>query len=70
MAWRVFAGELSNVFTAFLTLRARADGLGDGPDAVAHCLRLHLHRGLGYLSSGKEIKSIDGFLNRWVYNQR
>jgi len=70
MSWKVFAGDLSDVFASLLTLRARKDGLGETQEAVAQCLRLHLHRGLGYLSSGKEIKSIDAFLRRWLLNQR
>lgn len=66
MTWRVFAGELSDVFTALLILRAREDGLGSGPEAVAECLRLHLHRGLGYLTSSKQVKNVEDFFRRWL----
>lgn len=70
MSWRVLTGDLSDVFAGLLALRARQDGLGTDAEAPAQCLKLHLHRGLGYLSSGKDIKTIDGFLQRWLFNQR
>jgi DNA sulfur modification protein DndE len=64
--WRVFAGEFSDVFSALITVRARTDGLGTEPEAIAQCLRLHLHRGLGYLASGKDVNTIDKFFGRWL----
>ena len=66
ISWKAFAGEYSEVFSCLLAVRARKDGLGQTSDTVAQCLRLHLHRGLGYLSSGKDVKTIDGFMRRWV----
>jgi DNA sulfur modification protein DndE len=66
MTWRVFAGDLSDVFAAVLAVRAQQDGLGDTPEALGDCLRLHLHRGLGYLASGTEKKTIDAFFSRWM----
>jgi len=66
MSWRVFGGEFSDILAGLIAVRARQDGLGEGPEAAAYCLRLHLHRGLGYLVSGKDTKSIDDFFHRWL----
>lgn len=65
MTWKVFSGEWSNIFSSLLLLRAKADGMIDEPDGISTCLRLHLHRGLGYLSSGKERPDLASFLTRW-----
>jgi DNA sulfur modification protein DndE len=70
MSWKVFAGESSNQLAAVILKRALADGFADSPDGAALCLRAHLHRGLGYLASEKEINGISGFLARWLKNQR
>jgi DNA sulfur modification protein DndE len=66
MTWRVFAGEYSDTLAALLVLRARKDGLSEEPDGVANCLKLHLHRGLGYLASGKDKGTIESFMSRWT----
>ena len=66
IAWKVFAGELSDVINALIRQRAVLDGLGAEDDAAAACLRAHLHRGLGYLTSEREIDGIAGFCRRWI----
>lgn len=66
MTWKVFSGELSDLFAAMCIIRASKDGFGETPDGVARCLRSHLHRGLGYLASGNETKSIADFGTRWL----
>jgi len=66
MTWKVFSGDWSSIFAAMITLRARQDGFDTAPDGLATCLRLHLHRGLGYLASGKEKNQIEAFMSRWT----
>lgn len=66
MSWKVFAGEHSDIYAALIAMRCRKDEMEETPEAQANCLRFHLHRGLGYLSSGKDVKTIDGFLRRWL----
>jgi DNA sulfur modification protein DndE len=69
MTWKVFAGDQSEIFSALTLLRARKDGLPINPEGIASCLRAHLHRGLAYLASGKETRSISDFAKRWLsYN--
>src|ERR1041385_68245 len=46
MTWRVFAGQHAEAYAALVHSRAKVDGFTEA-DGVAHCLRAHLHRGLG-----------------------
>jgi DNA sulfur modification protein DndE len=66
MTWKVFAGDQSEVFSALTMIRARQDGFPLTPEGLANCLRAHLHRGLTYLASGKETKSISDLAKRWL----
>jgi DNA sulfur modification protein DndE len=70
MSWKVFAGENPDALASVIYLRAVSDGFADSPDGNALCLRAHLHRGLGYLASEKDINGISGFLTRWTQNRR
>lgn len=69
MSWKVFAGEHADQIAALVCQRAARDGFTDTPDGAALCLRAHLHRGLGYLASEREITGIAGFLARWLKHQ-
>jgi DNA sulfur modification protein DndE len=66
MTWKVFSGDWSSAFAAVITIRAHQDGFDKEPDGLSTCLRLHIHRGLGYLSSGKEKNPIEAFMSRWT----
>ena len=66
MTWKVFAGEQSDVYAALTLMRARQDGFPETPDGVAACLRAHLHRGLGYLASGTNTRSLSDMVARWL----
>ena len=70
MSWKVFAGESSDTLAALITQRAIADGLNNSNEERADCLRAHLGRGLEYLGSGYETKSIAYFLERWALGSR
>jgi DNA sulfur modification protein DndE len=65
MSWKVFAGDYSEVFTALIINRAARDGYDKSPEDRAEYLRAHIARGLEYLGSGYETKSIGAFLVRW-----
>jgi DNA sulfur modification protein DndE len=65
MTWKVFAGEESDLYAALIITRASKDGFTDLNDALGKCLRAHVNRGLSYLSSGTETRSISDFLRRW-----
>jgi DNA sulfur modification protein DndE len=66
MTWKVFAGDQSETFSALILMRARKDGFPLNSEGAANCLRAHLHRGLAYLASGKETKSLSDFAKRWL----
>jgi DNA sulfur modification protein DndE len=66
MTWKVFAGEESETLAALIILRTEVDGLGNTVDGPYRCLRAHLNRGLSYLASGKETKSINDLVGRWL----
>jgi DNA sulfur modification protein DndE len=69
IAWKVFAGDLSNVLTSLLRMRLHNDrNTTENEAAVA--LRAHVTRGLGYLASGTDTKSISDFVARWVPSVR
>jgi len=65
MSWKVFAGEQSDLFASLVLNRAIKDGYGHSPEARAEYLKAHIARGLDYLGSGYETKSIGAFLVRW-----
>lgn len=65
MTWKVFAGEESETYAALVSHRAHVDGFGRDLAGRSKCLRAHLHRGLAYLASGKETRSLADFVERW-----
>ena len=58
MSWGVFAGEWHEVYLALLKERCVRDGLGTSSETLNRQLRLHLHRGIGYLATPNRIRSI------------
>jgi DNA sulfur modification protein DndE len=58
MSWQVFGGDHHDLYLAMLKLRCNADGLPIDPENLNRQLRLHLHRGIGYLAVPGYIKSI------------
>ena len=63
MTWRTFAGtEGEEILWAALKVRCIQDGLPTDDDALAKAFRLHLHRGIGYLSATGKIQSLPNLL--------
>lgn len=59
MTWHVFGGEYHEIYFALLRERCLSDGIDLADDAaVNRNFRLHLHRGLGYLSTPNRIRCI------------
>ncbi|RIT29559.1 DNA sulfur modification protein DndE [Mycobacteroides abscessus] len=63
MTWRVFAGEYGDELLALVRYRCHIDGLGTDDDIVSNQLRLHLHRGIGYLVGDPRVTNIAGFVS-------
>ena len=66
MTWKVFSGDLSEFFSALCLQRAIQDGLPPGQEGAAICLRAHIHRGLAFLASGKDTRTISDLATRWL----
>jgi DNA sulfur modification protein DndE len=65
MTWKVFAGEEADLYSALVALRVGKDGFSSLTDGAGKCVRAHINRGLSFLASGKETKSIGDFVKRW-----
>lgn len=65
MSWKVFAGEHADMLASLITHRAIKDGFDQSPEDRSEYLKAHINRGLEYLGSGYETKSIGAFLVRW-----
>ena len=63
IAWQVFGGEMSDIFTIALKQRCQKDGLGSDRETLAMQFRLHLHRGIGYLAGDPNITSIEHLID-------
>ena len=59
MTWQVFGGEHNELYLALLKQRCKNDGLDVSSDTLNRQLRLHLHRGIGYMAVHGFIKRVD-----------
>lgn len=50
MTWKTFSGGAEDVYWGMLLVRAEQDGISAKKDALSHYFRLHLHRGISYLT--------------------
>ena len=62
MSWATFAGENHEIYEALIRARCLEDGLPTDEDTLAKYFRLHLNRGIAYLSGTNVIKSIDDLI--------
>ena len=62
MSWRVFGGEIGNFLLLALKQRCHNDGLGTDKETLIIQFRLHLHRGIGYLSGDLNVKNIEDLI--------
>ena len=60
MTWQVFSGEYQEVFEALLIHRCLTDGLEPSDQNIQNVLRLHLHRGISYLTFPGDVKNLQG----------
>jgi DNA sulfur modification protein DndE len=59
MTWPVFSGNLSDFLIVALKQRCYDDGFEVEKETLSVQFRLHLHRGIGYLSADPRIKRIE-----------
>ncbi|MBF0195434.1 MAG: DNA sulfur modification protein DndE [Magnetococcales bacterium] len=63
MSWKVFGGKYHELYSALLKERCLNDHLSIDEETLSHQFRLHLHRGIAYLSGNPNIRSIQNFLS-------
>jgi DNA sulfur modification protein DndE len=64
MTWKVFGGTHHELYLALLKARCRRDGLGTDDEVLSTQLRLHLHRGIGYLFADRRIQHVGDLFRR------
>jgi len=64
MTWKVFGGPHHELYLALLKARCRRDGLETDDEVLATQLRLHLHRGIGYLFADRRIQRVGDLFRR------
>ncbi len=62
MTWFTFAGEYSEIYETIVKAWCLSKGLPIDDETVAKYFKLHLERGIGYLSGTNFIKSLDDLL--------
>jgi DNA sulfur modification protein DndE len=63
MTWRTFAGPHGELLWALLRHRCHTEGRPLDEDTLTQQLRIHLHRGIGYLVGDPAVKDIGGLLS-------
>ena len=58
MTWKVFGGSYHETYLALLKARLLRDKIELAEDELATHFRLHLHRGISYLASERDLRSI------------
>ena len=58
MTWQVFSGGASDLLIIALKQRCHGDSVNIDKDNLSSQFRLHLHRGIGYLSANMSLRSI------------
>ena len=59
MSWYTFGGEYSELYEALMVSWCSSMGLSTDDDTLAKYFKLHLERGIAYLSGTNFIKSLD-----------
>jgi DNA sulfur modification protein DndE len=62
MTWQIFGGEMSELLITALKQKCYSDRIDMGKDNLATQFRLHLHRGIGYISADMKLKSIENLV--------
>ena len=66
MSWYTFAGEYSELYEALIIAWCQKNGLPLDNETVSKYFKLHLERGIAYLSGTNFIKDLNGLLELGV----
>ena len=64
MSWLTFAGEYHELYEALIKEWCIENDLGTDNDTIAKYFKLHLERGIGYLSGTKFVRDIMDLLDK------
>lgn len=64
MSWLTFAGEYHELYEALIKEWCIENNLGTDNDTIAKYFKLHLERGIGYLSGTNFVKDIKDLLDK------
>lgn len=64
MSWKVFGGAHADLYLALMRSRCETDNFPLDDETIEQQLRLHLHRGIGYLFGDQDLRSISSLVNR------
>lgn len=63
MSWFTFGGEYSDIYEALMIAWCRKMNLPTDEDTLAKYFKLHIERGIAYLSGTNFIKNLDDLMN-------
>ena len=64
MSWLTFAGEYHEIYEALIKEWCIENNLGTNDDTITKYFKLHLERGIGYLSGTNFVKDIKDLLDK------
>jgi DNA sulfur modification protein DndE len=67
MTWKVFGGPYQEIYFSLLKERCKKDELGLDNENLASQFKLHLNRGIGYLSTMKKQNSIETLFTKHLH---
>lgn len=70
MSWHTFAGENYEIYEALIRARCIEDGLPTDDETLVKYFKLHLNRGIAYLSGTNVVKSIDDLIDLALLKNR
>ena len=70
MSWLTFAGEYHELYEALIKNWCLSNNLGTDPDTMAKYLKLHLERGINYLSATNFIKDIKELIDKTTSEEK
>ncbi len=66
MSWYTFAGEYSDIYEALIVSWCRKMDISTDNETMAKYIRMHIERGIAYLSGTNFIKELDDLLKLGV----
>ncbi|TAN71076.1 MAG: DNA sulfur modification protein DndE [Methylobacter sp.] len=63
MTWKTFTGGADDVYWGMLLVRAEEDTIPQKKEALTHYFRLHLHRGISYLTGANGPTDLSQFVS-------